>query len=206
MLDDFPKNARVSRRRAAGMLTALLLAGCRTPPSEVVPQLTFAGARPLALDVGDLLVQDQTANAAPGGAGEVVEGELDEPVAALVGRWARQRFYAVGYSGTARLIIEQAQLRRELLARSQGLRAIVTIDQSERYSVAIAVRMALSDPPSARDGFAWASAESSVTIAENATLTQRQQKIHAMLEQAINALDQSLTSQMREKVSSFVVR
>lgn len=198
-------------RRTVGLclLAALPVAACQTPPPNILPALTFDSARPLPLDVANLVIEDLSAyspQTAEDSAGEPADNELNEPIAAVVGRWARQRFFAIGQSGTARLVIEQATLRRELLARSQGLRGIVTVDQSERFSTRLAVRMVLNDPATARDGFAWASVSGSTTIAENATLAKRQSELFTMVEQAINQLDQTLVAEMRQKVSSFVKR
>lgn len=208
---------RLGRRLLAGHLAAgcslALLAGCETPPSDILPSLTFDSAPPLPLDVAELIIDDLTADGPNRGTlsadplpGEPATSELNEPVPAVVTRWARQRFFAVGQSGTARLVIEQAYLRRELLARSQGLRGIVTIDQAERYSTGLAVRMVLNDPGTAREGFAWASVARSVSIAEDATLSERQDRLFTMLERSINELDTALVAEMRQKVSSFVLR
>lgn len=208
----FPERGapRLTRRRVAVCgLAGISLAACQTPPPNVLPDLTFDSARPLPLDVSQLFVEDISGTAEPSSedlAGVPADGELNEPIASIVGRWARQRFFAIGSSGTARLVIERATLRRELLARSQGLRGIVTVDQAERYSIRLAVRMVLSDPATSRDGFAWASVSGSTTIAENATLAKRQSDLFTMVEQAINQLDETLVAEMRQKVSSFVKR
>ena len=209
-----PRPLPVSRRAAVGMGLAtgfLALAACQTPPANVLPSLTFSSSPPLPLDVATLMVETpyESGAAAPNLqplSGEPAEDELNEPVSAIVERWARQRFFAVGRSGTARMVVEQADLRRELLARSRGLRGIVTLDQSDRYSTALAVRMVLENPDGARSGFAWAAVTRSVSMAENVTLAQRQERVFTMMEQAITDLDQRLVAEMREKVSSFVLR
>lgn len=204
------KTRALTRRQVGlGLLACVPVAACQTPPPNVLPALTFDSAPPLPLDVANLVVEDLSAyspQTAEDLSGEPADSELNEPIADVVSRWARQRFFAIGQSGTARLVIEQATLRRELLARSQGLRGIVTVDQSERFSTRLAVRMVLSDPATARDGFAWASVSGSTTIAENATLAHRQSELFTMVEQAINQLDQTLVAEMRQKVSSFVIR
>lgn len=203
----------MARRTLMTATGLLVLTACQTPPSNILPDLTFDTSPPLPLDVAELTIEDISGVAASGGAdqsgnlpGQPAESELNEPVSDVISRWARQRFFAVGSSGTARLIIEQASFRRELLARTKGLRGMITIDQAERFSTGLAVRMVLSDPGTARDGFAWASVARTTTIAENATLSQRQEKLFTMLEQAINELDQALVLEMRQKVSSFVLR
>lgn len=205
-----PMPSRRNLVLAGASLSALVLAGCETPPADTLPDLTFSNARPLPLDVAELVVEDRSAAFTGDGNGGLVgdsaDDALPEPVAAIVTRWANQRFFAIGQSGSARLIIEQASLRRELLARSQGLRGIVTIDQSERFSTGLTVRMALSDFNSRRDGFAWASVAGSTTVPENATLAQRQSLLFEMVEQAINRLDTTLVAEMREKVPAFVMR
>lgn len=188
---------------ALPLMAGLGLAGCTTPPPRAFPQIGFENRPPIALDVGTLTVVQQYQ---PTGTPPHIETQMPDSPSLVVERWARQRIAPVGTAGEARVIVEEASVIEEPLARTGGVRGVFTLDQSERYRLRLAVRIEAENPDRRLDGWVRSVAERSVTVAENASLAEREQKWFEMLEAAANDLDRQLEQNLRRNLSALVVR
>lgn len=180
------------------------LAGCQTPPPpRAFPEISFANRSPIQLDVAQIeVVQRYRPPAAP----PHVDHLFPQNPSDVLRRWADQRLRAVGRAGTARFIIEDAGVLEEGLARTPGLRGAFTIDQAERYTIRLAVRMKAQNPVTGTNGFATADDERSTTVAENATLADREATWYRLIDESSRDLDARLETNIRRLMGPLVLR
>ncbi len=184
------------------LLTSLLvLAGCPSAPSRMSPDITFADRAPIGLDVANIeIVQHYR----PALADPFVDHLFPREPASVIRRWAQDRLAARGASGTATLIIQEASVTEEILARDSGLEGLVTIEQSERYEARYAVRIEIEQPASRRSGSADVLAVRSTTAPENASLADREQIWFELTEDTARDLDARFEQEIRAGLSQFI--
>jgi hypothetical protein len=156
------------------------LAGCATPdPTPVYPDLTFVNRRPIRLNVASVQVIDEVV---PPLSAPNVEHLAPVAPAAAVERWAQDVLRAAGPSGRAVLAVRQGSIVEEALKTTGGIRGAFTTDQSERYIVTMAGRLDLFDGAGQRIGEASAEAVRTRTIAEDASLNDRERLWYELVE------------------------
>jgi hypothetical protein len=179
--------------------TALLLGACETPvPSRKFPEISFRHEAPYRLDVAKIEVEKRIA--APQ-KGEVVH-ELPVSLATVAENWVRQRLSAVGNSGTAVVYIEKASVVEEKLAKTGGIRGAFTTDQTERYTGELQMTMELSN--GGQQGTVKAGARKAQTIAEDATLAEREKLWFDMVEKLARDVDAQMNKQINTHLTNFL--
>ena len=197
-----PSMCHLVLARASLLLVAVLvLAGCSSAPSRTLPEITFADQSPIALDVERIEIVQRYE---PAFADPYVDHLFPRPPATVIRRWAEERLLARGATGTATLIIQDASVTEEVLARNPGLQGLVTIEQSERYEARIAVRLEVTKPTSS--GYAEVLAQRSITAPENASLADREQIWFELTENVIDDLDAKFEQEVAQGLSRYIVR
>jgi hypothetical protein len=182
--------------------TLALLSACDTPPERhTFPTLTFQDRPQIRLDVAQ--VEIYQAYQAPGTAPHVDHLFPQKPVD-VAAAWGRDVLLAVGERGLATYTILDATATQTALQRSTGMTQMFKTEQSDRYDLHIAVKLELGNPLLNATGIATASASRSQTVAENATLNQREAVWFQMTESAMRELDQKLEAAIRDKLRVFV--
>ena len=190
----------IFRTMCAMLVGAAMLAACDTPvPSRSFPDISFTHKTPYNLDVATIEVEQQSAPAP--GKGTVVH-ELPVSLTAVAEKWARQRLKAVGQSGVAVVKIEKASVIEERLKKTEGIRGAFTTDQTERYSGELQMSVSIAD----NRGQATAQAGSSRTrtIAEDATLAEREKLWFDMVETLARSMDAEMDRQIPAHLSSYL--
>ncbi len=190
--------------RLSALLTlVLVLAACPSAPSRVQPDITFAGSPQIGLDVAriEIVQRYQSTLSDP-----YVEHLFPQEPAQVIRRWAEDRLVARGTSGTATLIIVNAGVTEEALARDPGLRGLVTIEQSERYEAEFAVRLEIDQPATRSTGVSNALARRSITVPENVSLAEREQVWFELTEKTIRDLDAKFEQEVTSGLPQFLVR
>lgn len=189
--------------RLPALLTALLvLGGCPSAPSRVAPEITFADRPPIGLDVANIEIVQRYQ---PAFADPFVDHLFPQQPASVIRRWAEDRLAARGATGTATLIIQEASVTEEILARNPGLQGLVTIEQSERYEARFAVRLEIGQPAGGRSGSADVLAVRSITAPENASLADREQIWFALTENTTRDLDARFEQEITEGLPQFIM-
>ncbi len=148
-----------------------LLAACATPsPLPTYPAISFANLPPIRLDVAKLEVE---VTYKPPLKSPNVDHLSPLPPAVAAERWARERILPVGSSGSARVIISNGAIVERPLDRTKGLKGLITRDQTERYDGVLEVTLEIRSDRY-RDAYVKAEAERSRSVAEDATLNQRE--------------------------------
>ena len=184
---------------AAGVAMALL-AGCETPPPPSgFPQLSYAHLPPIKLNVADVKIISEFRS--PGVAPNVEHLFPTKPLAAAE-RWSRERLKPVGQSGTARVTIRRASVVEVPLARSTGVRGMLTTDQSERYDGVIEIAIAILDGTGRQLGAVVSRAQRSRSVPENISVYDREKTWFDMVEAMMNDINVSLETQIRRHLRS----
>jgi hypothetical protein len=179
--------------------TVLLLAGCESNvPARSFPDIGFLHKAPYKLDVAKIEVEHspQTPDT-----GSIVH-ELPVTLDAVAEKWARQRLVAAGSNGTAIVKIEKATMVEENLKKTGGLRGAFTTDQTQRYTADLAISMSLSNDRG--QGTVQASAHKIRTIAEDATLAEREKLWFDMVETLAREVDDEMDRQIAAHLTEFL--
>ena len=175
---------RVDRRVFLSLALGGLAAGCSTPdPTVRFADLTFAGRPPIQLDVA------HRAPLAPGAAAE---------------RWARDVLRATGNSGRGVFRVTKGSLVATPLPTTGGVKGWFTVDQAERYDAAIEGRIDLYGADGRRFGEAAAQATRYQTIAESASLNDRQRLWYTLVEATSRDFAAAMEQAIRRELAGYI--
>ncbi|NQV48390.1 MAG: hypothetical protein HQ504_11510 [Rhodospirillaceae bacterium] len=180
---------------AGAAVLALSLGACESNmQTRMQPELTYGHLTPLQLNVASLEVvaEYKSSLTAPN-----VELRLPTSPEKAIRRWAGDRLLVVGTSGTARLTIINASVIETSLKTVGGLTGALTKEQSERYDVAIEVRLDISDGSGTSYGTANASVGRWITVREDASLNEREQAWFNLVEAVMNDFNGELEKNIR---------
>jgi hypothetical protein len=177
----------------------LLITACQQAPSAYKPE-PFAfespNIAPININVAkiDLINHYQSPLKRPN-----VEQDFLVTPSSAIEKWVGNRMRAAGNQGTLQIIVHEAKVLESPLAKTQGVKGLFTDDQDARYDTKLAVTFRLFD------GASTASRASGdvevtrfITINEKATIFERQQKYHQMLEQAMADFDREANNRFRQ--------
>jgi hypothetical protein len=187
-------------RFGAALALAALLAGCETQmPAQKLPDLTFAHLPPLQLAVQriDIDSRFQPTLRAPN-----VEHAFPVPPARALERWASQRLKATGGSAPARFTILDATVTETKLSRDTSMRGYFTKQQSERYDARVEAAIDIQDGPAR--GTANAIASRWTTVAEDATLNERERIKFDLIEALMKDFDAEIEKNVRRHLVNWV--
>jgi hypothetical protein len=197
---------RLSRRAfmTAALLGSLTLGACETPPPQNrFPEITFKHLPPITLDVRDISVEDEYR--APGTPPNVEHLFPVRPAAAAAA-WGRDRLVAGGTTKRFRYIVRDASAIETNLKTSTGLTGALTVDQSQRYSLNIAVDMQLIGDDGASLGTASAKVEHSITVPEDSKLSDREKTWFKLVDDAMKELNEQLEKTVKTVFFKYVIQ
>ncbi|HSK38967.1 MAG TPA: hypothetical protein VK943_04295, partial [Arenibaculum sp.] len=126
---------------------------------------------PLTFDVARIDVVDRRET----DTSDRIHADLQAPTPPerAVRRWVEDRLRAGGTSGTLTVVIEDASIIETPLPGTPGLRGTLTTEQTTRFDGRIAVELVVDKRERRYQGFTKATSTRSTTLAENASLYQR---------------------------------
>lgn len=199
---------QIPRKAAFAMIgaVALGLGACETmPPMKTYPPISFKDEPPIRLNVDEItVVQDYTP---PGAAPNVDHLFPVSPVETAL-RWPKERLVAAG-SGSgnrAEFIVHDASATETDLKRESGLTALMTKEQAERYDARIAVELRILNSFDQVVGKADAEAVRTRSIAEDATINDREQLWYDMTKDLMTELDRQLDKTIKSVLSPYVLQ
>lgn len=185
-------------------MLAALVAGCATePPPDRFAELRYTHLPRIDLAVANVEVMESYR--APARAPNV-EHQFPTPPGTAAARWARDRLHAAGGANLVRVSILDASVIEVPLKRSQGLRGLVTTDQSERYDGTLHIRVEMLAPDGRRLAMVESRATRSRSVAENITLAERERVWFRLTEDMMNDINTSLESQIRQHFANWLAR
>lgn len=191
-----------TRRLFLSMVAAGLAAGCARPdPTVRFADLTFTSRNPVVLDAARLEVIDEYRMPL---ADPNVEHRAPLAPGAAAERWARDVLRASGPGGRAVFRITRGSLVENRLQTTGGLKGMFTVDQAERYDAAIEGRLDLYGNDGRPLGNAQARASRYQTIAEDASLNDRQKLWYALVEATATDFADAMERAIRDKLAPYV--
>ena len=204
VIPPFLRNAPVrrSQRLAVATIAAAMTATACAAPEPVfrLPEMDFRDRPEIRLDVAtiDVVNNYRMPLQAPN-----VEHELDMAPAAAAERWARQVLVADGRTGSARFIIRDAAVTETRLPTETGLRGLVTVEASERYTATLDTVIEI-DHRAGASARAETRAEHTNSASEDLSLNDRRALWYAMVETLMEAFDAAFRDVAKRKISVFV--
>ena len=175
---------------ATGLVGALLLAACETPPRQNdFPELTYQHLPPIKFDVA--AVDIEQAYRSPGQPPHVEHLFAMTPADAAA-NWARDRIQPVGTQRRMRFIVTEASVVEVPLSIEEGFQGALVLEQSERYEARLVVEAQVIDAGGRMEGRATAKAERTITVAENISLRERERIWFKLTENVMNDLGAQL--------------
>lgn len=185
------------------LLGVLFLVGCESNIQRpTYADITFAHKAPIMVDVAEIIIRSdfKKTYAAPN-----VEHELPVDLQAITESWARDRLKATGSEGSLTFTILDASVIEENLVKTDGITGVFTTDQSEKYESHISVRIDATHPMGGRMANTSAEVGRSQTVAEDATLNEREAIWYGMAEKMAADLDRQLDENINTYLGDFVL-
>jgi len=186
----------------AAMVAALSLTACKTEPSpQKLPEISFANRGPIRMDVGQLEIQSEYSS--PGRSPNVEHLMLISPEAATI-RWAQDRLRPTGRSGFARLQIKDAHVTETVLKTDKSFTGMFKEEQGTRYDGALDVAVQILDDRHFTVSEVVARANRSKTVAEDASLAEKDRVLYDITESLVRDIDAQLDGLIRSYMSRYV--
>lgn len=182
------------------MMLAPLVAACETAvPARTFPEISFAHQPPINLDVASVEVENKPETPSASGAGV---HELPVTLSSVAERWARERLKPVGTRGTAIVRVEKASVIEEKLKKTEGIRGAFVTDQTERYIGEMQMSITIADDRG--QATARAEARRARSIAEDASLADREKLWFELVETVARETDKVFEEQIRAYLTSYL--
>jgi hypothetical protein len=187
---------------APSLFAGMLLTGCAvktTSAPEV--SLTFMNRPAIHLNVGKIQVVNryQMPLKPP-----LVEHLMPVAPGAGVERWAMDILRAVGSGNTAVLTIHDASVTEISLQQKPGLKALLTLDQAQRYDARLRATLEIRDVNGQQRGQVEVEVTRSQTVPENITLNQRTAVWFQMVEGLLADFAAQMELQVRKDLDTFL--
>lgn len=173
----------VSRVAVFGGLM-VMLAACEVaaPPHNKFPELTYGHLPKITFDVAEIeVVEAYRPSLEPPHVELIMPVSLNRSAA----RWGEDRLRADGTQGRLRYIVQEASVIETHLEGTQGIQDIFTVDQSERYDATLVIEVQVVGESGVVQGSATVAAKRTTTVAEDITLTEREQAWFILVERAM---------------------
>ncbi|MGB0670987.1 MAG: hypothetical protein ACPGNT_05785 [Rhodospirillales bacterium] len=194
--------SRLAVRAVALLGLAFLVSACETTPQQTAhPQMSFAQMGTIGINVARIEVVNRYQP-------PLVPPHVDHlfpvtPTAALT-QWAKDRLRATGSQGVARFIILDAGVKESELKKTEGIKGAFTVDQSERYDAGAEAMLEILDDAGISLKFTSARVTESRTIAEDATLNERETLWFSLTEDLVKGFDAAILQQFKSHLQGFV--
>jgi hypothetical protein len=190
-------------KRLIVALFTLTLAACQEAPApQSFPPLNFSAQPKISVAVAEIRVIENYKSPAT-----IPNVEQNFPISpsAAIKQWVEGRLQAVGSSGILEITINDASVIERPLARTKGIKGFFTNDQSEQYDATIRVTLRLYD---GEQTLAVAEGNVQVTksrsIAEDATVAQREQIYYAMTREIMTRFNTETEARLRQYFSPYL--
>ena len=189
-------------RFLAVLLTLTGVAACQTVnPIQQFPTLTFQHKTPLSMDVSR--VEVVTKYASPMADPNVEHLFPTTPEDGLK-QWVADRIVTSGTHNMARFTILNAAAVEQALPRTQGVKGTFTKDQSEKYVVKVEAMLEIVDDSGRVLGHTASKVGRSRTLAEDATLNERERFWFDLTEALLNDFDIEMEKGVRTHLVNWL--
>ena len=192
---------RLRQLLAVALVAASAACSSASPPPKFA-DIHFLALPPFRLAVSQIQVETQFQ---PTFQEPDVEHEFPVPPQRALENWAHDRLQAVGPTTgyVARFTIIDASVRESDLKKKEGLKAVFTTQQSERYDGHVAVQLQIINPQGIAERSASAEATVSRSVPEGITLNERDKVWYDMTRDLMADLDRQLQKQVDASFAPF---
>ncbi len=181
----------------------LLLTACQSnAPLQRFAPPSFTKYTPINLEVSNIEVIDeyQPPMRAP---------NVDHFFATTPGEamhiWVRDRLRAVGRERTAQVIIKDASVIETSLAKTPGFKGAFTNDQAQRYDARLEVEIRIYGTGGAlSEANINAVATRSQTVAENASVAERERVFNSMMNELMDSVNAELEKNIYQYFGNYI--
>lgn len=185
------------------LFAALLLASaCAPAPAPLnYPPISFAGRTPITLDVVDVDIVDEYRSnfRAP----NVEQLAPVAPINALH-QWVRERIRAAGSDKRLQVIIKDASIVEEKLPITPGVKGAFTNDQAAKYTGSIKIELRIYGDKALSLASTEVRSTRSQTLAEGASLAQRDQLLYDITKQMMYDVNAELENNIQQYLSNHI--
>lgn len=186
-----------------GLALAIAASACNVPPPQTeFPEITYKHRPAIRFDVGEVVVERQYV---PPLDKPNVDHLMPNPPVLLALRWAQDRLVAEGQADKLVFRVVDASVVETALEGESGLQGVLTVSQSERFNARLAVEVELVEDDGFTRSIVKAEAERSVTLAEDASLREREQAWFKLAEMVMNDLDVELEKSLYRHMAAHIV-
>ena len=192
------------KKTFALITTAFLIAACANTTTGPRPTAHYAYKQypPIMVNVASVQVVDYM----PSMRAPNVEHLMPQPLPAAVSDWANTRFKANGATGTLVITVRDASMVGRDLNRTSGFKGAFTIDQAERYDAHITVDFNVDGGAAGTSGNGAVKVDRGSTIAEDASLQDRDRSWTTMEENMIIDLDAATMTMLQQRLPFLTQR
>ena len=188
-------------RRALLACAALALAGCSPPPPPAYPQIDFGGRAPIRVAAAALEVVDLYR---PPLAAPYVEHVSPAIPSLVFKRWAERRLVPAGGDAALRVTIEDARIVETRLEVNESLTGMLINEHASLFEGRGEVTVALVDAAGNALATARGVTVRDITVAENATLREREDTLYALVGRMAADLDAVLEENIRRYFAGWL--
>jgi len=192
----------LTRRLLLATAAAAPLAACQSAPPPKYPDIAFGHLKPYRLAVAriDVVNEYREPLKKPN-----VEHEFPIAPGRAAERWVRDRLQAGGGDGVAKVIIKEASaIETSLRKKTEGVRAFLTTEPSERYDVAIEMIIEVSNNRGNRDGIE-ARFSGNRGVLENVSLNDREKTQYELTRQVMDGLNEILDREIGRRLGVWLM-
>ena len=192
----------VARTLIAATALALLGACGTTPPPPKYPDIAFGHLQPFRLAVGRINIVNEYREPMKK---PNVEHEFPIAPGRAAERWVRDRLQAGGGDGYAKVTIKEASaIETVLRKKTEGLRAALTTEPSERYDVAIEFVIEVSNNRGNRDGIEGRYAAHR-SVLESISLNDREKTQYELVKTTMEGLNDILDREIKRRLLNWLM-
>lgn len=189
-------------RVVLALACALALGACENkPPVQKLPEISFADKAPFRIDVGQLEIVPEYVS--PAKRPNIEHLMPVSPEAATV-RWAQDRLRPIGRSGYARVIIRDAKVIEVPLQVDKGFSGMFKDQQAARFDGSLDVAVQILDERHLPVADVVARATRTKTVAEGASLNERDRVLYEISESMIRDIDSQMDGLIRTYLNRWV--
>lgn len=189
---------------ASLLIAGLSLAACElTPPRPDYPSFDYSDKTPMRFDVGEVVIEQAYKPSVEAPNVELLFPHRPDQAAA---GWAADRLIAAGSTRRLRFIVSDASVTETALTVKTGVSGAVTIDQSEKYDATLAIDVQIVEDDGFVAGNATATVRRSVTVAEDASLNDREATWYRLTKDLMDDMDRQLETVLRRVFFRFLLQ
>jgi len=206
--DPFGESMPSRRSLLLAAAAAAALSACQSAPIRPAPRpIDFTSFGPIVLNAATIDFVDATR---PAGGVVHVEQRASTPPLEAMRRWTAERLQPAGRTGVVRVTVRDASIIEVPLKKTtSGIQGYFTNDQAQRYEGRLEVEVTGEAPVSGGGSFRGttkAIATYQISVAENATLYDREATISDVSRRLAEDINARLDAGIRKDLTAMVVR